>query len=133
MHSQTGSGPRPQAGPLEIDRFQIDRDEHQIEPEDRADATYWIRNTSAFFELSEIELVHFERTNTDGAVVLSWEPSSVLVPGVLGPQQERQISVELVTRGELPGRHAVRVQATFESRPVSLPVDGLLEVTVTAD
>lgn len=113
--------------------FEVSRAEHQLEPEDRAIATYLITNRCDCSILTDIVITHPERTNTSGEVVLSCEPSMVLVPGQLAPHEERRISLEIVTHGELPGRHALRVKATYASKPVNSTADGLFELTVTAD
>ncbi len=73
------------------------------------------------------------RIKMAGEVVLSCEPSTSLVPGQLAPHEERSISVEIVTRGELPGRHVLRVKATYASKPINPTTEGLFELTVTAD
>ncbi len=113
--------------------FQVSRAEHQLEPEDRAIATYLIANHCDCSILTDIVVTHPERTNVAGEVVLMCEPSTILVPGQLAPHEERRISLEIVTRGELPGRHALRVTATFMSKPANPAVDGLFELTVAAD
>ncbi len=113
--------------------FQVSRAEHQLEPDDRAMATYLITNSCDCLILTDIVITHPERTNVAGEVVLSCEPSMILIPGQLAPHEERRISLEIVTQGELPGRHALRVKATFASKPVRPTTEGLFELTVTAD
>ena len=113
--------------------FQLSRAEHQLEPDDRAIATYLIGNQCDCSILTDIVITHPERTNTAGEVVLSCEPSTFPVPGQLAPHEERSISVEIVTHGELPGRHALRVKATYASKPFNPTAEGLFELTVAAD
>lgn len=118
---------------LRFHQFAMHRDEHQLEPDDRAMASYLIMNCSEWAVLTNIVITHPERTNVDGEVVLSCEPSTVVIPGSLAPNEERRVSLELITRGELPGRHALKATATFDCHPVSPVAEGLLEITVVAD
>ncbi len=118
---------------LDFHDFTLDRNEHQLEPDDRVTATYMVTNRCDCVTVTSIEITHMERTDVNGMVTLSCEPSVVTVPDSLDPHESRQVSLELVTRGELPGRHALRIRATYSCRPVAPTVDGLLEFTVTAD
>ena len=118
---------------LEFHDFQVDPHEHQLEPHDSAAATYRVSNRCECTVITSIEITHVERTDVEGNVTLRCVPQAVTLPGPLGPNESRQISVELITNGELPGRHALRVRASYDCRPVDPQVDGLLEFTVSAD
>jgi len=118
---------------LHFHDFEIDRNEHQLEPEDRVAATYIVTNRCECVVVTSIEITHLDRTDLNGHVTLRCVPSVVEVPGPLAPNEARQISIELMTQGELPGRHALQVQATYACNPVAPRVDALLEFTVTAD
>lgn len=118
---------------LHFHDFEIDRNEHQLEPEDRVSATYLVTNRCDCAVLTSIEITHVDRTDVNGHVTLRIVPSVVEVPGPLAPHETRQISIELMTRGELPGRHALQVRATYACEPVAPHVDAHLEYTVAAD
>lgn len=118
---------------LHFHDFEIDRNERQLEPEDRVTATYLVTNRCDCVVVTSIEITHLDRTDVDGHVTLRCVPSVVKVPGPLGPNEARQVTIELMTQGELPGRHALQVRATYACAPVVPEVDGLLEFTVTAD
>lgn len=118
---------------LEFHDFEVDPNEHQLEPHDRTTATYLVTNRCTCAVVTSIEITHVARTDVQGNVTLRCIPSVVTVAGPLGPNESRQISLEMVTDGELPGRHALRVKAVYECRPVTPEVDGLLEFTVSGD
>lgn len=118
---------------LQFHDFGIDPNEHQLEPHDRTTATYLVTNRCDCSVLTSIEITHTDRTDVDGNVTLKCLPSVVTVPGPLAPNESKQISVELITDGELPGHHALRIRATYDCRPVTPHVDGLLEFTVSGD
>ncbi len=118
---------------LHFHDFQIDRNEHQLEPEDRATATYMVTNRCDCVVVTSINISHLERTDVSGRTTLECVPAVVEVAGPLGPNETRQVSVELVTRGELPGRHPLRLQATYSCRPFQPTVDAVMEVSVAAD
>ncbi len=118
---------------LSFHDFRFDQNEHQLEPDDRVVATYLVTNTSAGVELTDVTITHVDRVANDGMVVLRCEPSTVVLSGSLAPNEERQVTVELVTTGHVPGRHPFRVQAQFNCRPVTPTAEGMFEFTVAAD
>jgi hypothetical protein len=118
---------------LQFHHLDVDRAEHQVESEDRVAAAYVIVNRCDCAVLTDIVITHPVRTDVDGEVVLSCEPSTVVIPGELAPHEERQVTLEIVTQGELPGRHALRFEATYRCRPVVPTAQGLLELLVVAD
>lgn len=118
---------------LEFHGFEVDGAERQLEPHDQVTASYLVTNRSAAVVLKNIEITHEDRRNLAGDVVVSFEPSRVTIEGPLGPNDERQVTVELSTAGELPGTHVLRAEATYECHPVRQPVEGLLEFTVAPD
>lgn len=118
---------------LHFHDFEIDRSEHQLEPEDRVTATYMVTNRCDCVVVTSIEIYHLDRTDNDGQVTLRCAPSVVNLAGPLAPNESRQVSLELITRRELPGRHVLRVRANYSCSPVTPSVDALLEFTVAAD
>ncbi len=118
---------------LSFHDFSFDRREHQLEPDDRVVATYLVTNRCDCVDLTDVEITHVDRVANDGTVMLRCEPSVVALEGPLGPNEERQVTVELFTTGHLPGRHPLRVQARFNCRPVTPTAEGLFEFAVAAD
>lgn len=118
---------------LHFHDFEIDRNEHQLEPEDRATATYLVTNRCDCVVVNSIRITHLERTDIHGQPTLKCVPSVVELSGPLGPNEGRQVSLELITQGELPGRHALRLQASYECSPVKPTVDAHMEFRVAAD
>ncbi len=113
--------------------FRTDQDEHQIEPNDRVRATYLVSNQSEGVVLFDVRLTHHDRVDHEGRAVLRCEPGSVELEGSLQPHEERQVSIELVTIDHLPGRHPLKVSATFDCRPVSPVAEVLFEFSVSPD
>jgi hypothetical protein len=118
---------------LRFHGFSMDRTEHQLEPEDNATATYLVSNQCDCVELTDVEITHADRTDNDGAVVLRCEPAIVRLPGRLAPNEERQVTIKMTTQGHLPGRHALRVHASYRCQPVAPTVDGLFEFDIAPD
>lgn len=118
---------------LDIHGFALDRDEHQLEPDDRVFATYLVSNRCDCVELTDIVLFHTERVDNAGRTVLRCEPATVTLAEPLLPNEERQVRIELVTTGHLPGRHPFRVQAEYRCRPIQPRSDHLFDYSVVPD
>lgn len=118
---------------LRFHDFGVDKNEHQLEPDDRVVATYLVTNTCDCVELTDVAITHVDRVANDGTVVLRCEPATVVLAGSLAPNEERQVTVELITKNHVPGRHPLRVQARFNCRPVAPEANSMFEFTVAAD
>ncbi len=129
----TSTAGAPGSGALRFGGWRIDPGEHQLEPFDRVRATYLVGNPSDWVEIIDVRLTHVDRLDNAGKVVLRCEPAVVTLDGPLKPHEERQVTVELITDGHLPGRHPLRVQAAFDCRPVSPTAEAVFEFTVTPD
>ncbi|MEZ5226280.1 MAG: hypothetical protein R2710_06290 [Acidimicrobiales bacterium] len=118
---------------LSFHSFELDPNEHRLDPNDRVRATYLVANRDDSVVLGDIVLTHHDRVDNGGAVILRCEPGQLRIEGELTPHEERQVSLELFTNEHLPGRHTLQVTATFSCRPVSPEADARFEYTVAAD
>ncbi len=118
---------------LSFHDFGFDSKEHQLEPNDRVVATYLVTNRCDCVDLTDVEITHIDRVANDGTVVMRCEPPVVALDGPLAPNEERRITVELITTGHLPGRHPLRVQARFHCRPTTPSAEAVFEFAVAAD
>jgi hypothetical protein len=109
------------------------RDEHQLEPTDRVEASYTISNGSSDVELFDVVLTHENRYDNDGQAVLTVEPATVRMEGPITPHDTRVVTLTLHTSNHLSGQHPLSVKAGFKCRPMKPETVAVLEYTVTAD